>query len=186
MTKTNRAGRTSRTSPATGMQAPAIVLPAGHSWTWILQDYRGRAVVIVFYPADWEPISTDQLRRYNTALPEIRGLGAELVGVSVDSVWCHQAFKRALRLDFALLSDCHPRGGAARAYGVYRPRQGTGGRALFVVDATGVIRWHYLGAPEVNPGVDGMLTILEELAHRKNPTGSPDSSPGRINGRRQT
>ena len=170
MTKTTRARRTSRTSLASGMQAPAIVLPAAHSSTWILQDYRGRAVVIVFYPADWEPISTDQLRCYNIALPEIRGLGAELVGVSVDSVWCHQAFKRALRLDFALLSDCHPRGGAARAYGIYRPRQGTGGRALFVVDATGVIRWHYLAPPEVNPGVDGILTALEGLEHVKEST----------------
>lgn len=170
MTKTTRAGRTSRTSLATGGLAPAIVLPAGHSWTWILQEHRGRAVVIVFYPADWEPISTDQLRCYNAALPEIRGLGAELVGVSVDSVWCHQAFKRALRLDFSLLSDCHPRGGAARAYGVYHPRQGTCGRALFVVDAIGVIRWHYVGAPEVNPGVDGVLTALEGLAQRKEST----------------
>lgn len=167
MTKTTRAGRTSRTSLASGMQAPAIVLPAGHSWTWILQDYRGRAVVIVFYPADWEPISTDQLRRYNTALPEIRGLGAELVGVSVDSVWCHRAFAHDLGLEFRLLSDFHPRGGAARAYGVYRPRQGTSGRALFVVDAAGVIRWHYLAPPEVNPGVDGILTALEALAYGK-------------------
>lgn len=167
MTKTTRAGRTSRTSLATGGLAPAIVLPAGHSWTWILQEHRGRAVVIVFYPADWEPISTDQLRRYNTALPEIRGLGAELVGVSVDSVWCHRAFAHDLGLEFRLLSDFHPRGGAARAYGVYRPRQGTSGRALFVVDAAGVIRWHYLAPPEVNPGVDGILTALEALAYGK-------------------
>lgn len=108
--------------------------------------------------------------RHNTALPEIRGLGAELVGVSVDSVWCHQAFKSALRLDFVLLSDCYPRGGAARAYGVYRPRQGTCGRALVVVDASGVIRWHYLASPEVNPGVDGILTALEGLAHVKEST----------------
>ena len=121
----------------------------------------------MFYPADWEAVSTDQLRRYNTALPEIRGLGSELVGVSVDSVWCHEAFKRALRLEFPLLSDCHPRGATARAYGVYRPREGTCGRALFVVDATGVIRWHYLASPEVDPGVDGMLTALEGLAEQK-------------------
>jgi peroxiredoxin len=103
-------------------------------------------------------------------LPEVRALGAELVGVSVDSVWCHRAFASDLGLEFRLLSDFHPRGGAARAYGVYHPRQGTSRRALFVVDAAGVIRWHYLAPPEVNPGVDGILTALEALAQGKEAT----------------
>jgi peroxiredoxin len=121
-------------------------------------------VVLVFYPGDWEPVSTDQLQSYNDALPEIHRLGAELVGVSVDSVWCHEAFARDLRLGFKLLSDFHPRGRAARAYGVYRTRQGTSARALFVIDAMGIMRWHYLAPFEVNPGVDGILTTLENLA----------------------
>jgi peroxiredoxin len=86
-----------------------IVLPAGHAWTWALQDFRGHPVVLVFYPADWEPVSTDQLRRYNEVLPEVRALGAELVGVSVDSVWCHRASAHDLGLEFRLLSDFHPR-----------------------------------------------------------------------------
>jgi peroxiredoxin len=166
----DRPNRTSRRPLESGMRAPAIALPVGHSSTWILQDFRARPVVIVFYPADWEPVSADQLRRYNGALPEIRGLGAELVGVSVDSVWCHQAFKRALGLNFPLLSDTRPRGSRARAYGVYRPEDGTSGRALFVVDAAGVIRFRYLAPLEVNPGVDGMLTALEGLAQRKEST----------------
>src|SRR5260370_18716932 len=102
---------------------------------------------------------------HNDVLPEVRRLGAELMGVSVDSVWCHRAFAHNLGLEFCLLSDFHPRGGAARAYGVYRPHQGTCGRALFVVDAAGVIRWHHLAPPEVNPGVDVILTPLEGLAH---------------------
>ena len=110
-----------------------------------MHNFRGQPVVLVFSPADWEPVSTAQLRRCNDVLPEIRSLGAELVGVSADSVWCHQPFMRDLGLEFRLLSDFHPQGGAARAYGVYRPRQGTSGRALFVVDAAGVIQWHYLG-----------------------------------------
>jgi alkyl hydroperoxide reductase subunit AhpC len=59
---------------------------------------------------------------------------------------------------------------AVRAYGVYRPHLGTGGRALFVVDAAGVIRWHYLAPPEVNPGVDGILTALEGWAQGKEST----------------
>ena len=170
MANTNRATPMSRSPLPSGAVAPAIVLPAGHARTWALRDFRGRPVVLVFYPADWEPVSADQLRRYNDVLPEVRSLGAELVGVSVDSVWCHRAFARDLGVEFRLLSDFHPRGGAARAYGVYLPRLGTSRRALFVVDAVGVIRWHYLAPPEVNPGVDGMLTALEGLAQGKEST----------------
>ena len=169
MANSNRPGRKSRVSPRNGAVAPAIVLPAGHNWTWSLHDFRGQPVVLVFYPADWEPVSADQLRGYHRALPEVHGLGAELVGMSVDTVWCHQAFARDLRLGFRLLSDFHPRGAAARAYGVYRPREGTSGRALFVIDATGFIRWHHLAPVEVNPGVDGMLTALEDLVDKKAP-----------------
>ncbi len=167
---TNRASRKSPIPLPNGAIAPAIVLPAGHARTWALRDFRGQPVVLVFYPADWEPVSTDQLRRCNDVLPEVRSLGAELVGVSVDGVWCHQMFMHDLRLEFRLLSDFHPRGGAACAYGAYRPRQETSGRALFVVDAAGVIRWHYLAPPEVNPGVDGILTALEGLAQGKEST----------------
>lgn len=159
----NRAGRKSSLRLVNGAVAPAIALPAGRGWTWVLRDFRGQPVVLVFYPADWEPVSADQLRRYNDVLPEIRNFGAELVAVSIDSVWCHRAFRQDVGLQFHLLSDFHPRGAVARAYGVYRPRLGTSERALFVIDGAGSIRWHYLASPEVNPGVDGILTALEGL-----------------------
>jgi peroxiredoxin len=170
MANFKRAGRKSQIRPPDDTEAPAIELPAGLGWTWALQHFRGQPVVLVFYPADWEPVSADQLRSYNEALPEVHGLGAELVGVSVDSVWCHRAFARDLRLSFNLLSDFRPRGGVARAYGVYRPRHGTSGRALFVIDALGLIRWRYLAPLEVNPGLDGILTALEDLASKKSST----------------
>ena len=157
-----------------GAVAPSIVLPASGSAIWDLQDYRGRAVVIVFYPADWEPVSTDQLRYYNEVLPHVRSLNAELIGVSVDSVWCHEAFTRAERLRFRLLSDAQPRGAVARAYGVYKPREGRSARALFVIDAAGIISWSYVAPPEVNPGVDGMMTALERLVRRPRLQGFQD------------
>jgi len=132
-------------------------------------------VVVVFYPADWEPVSTDQLRHYNDVLPQVRSLDADLLGISVDSIWCHQAFMREVGLRIRLLSDAQPRGAVARAYGVYRPREGRSARALFVIDGTGVIRWSYVAPPQVNPGVDGMLTALERLARRREwlPEGQP-------------
>ena len=154
-----------------GAVAPLFALPVSENNTWDLRDYRGRAVVVVFYPADWEPVSTDQLGYYNDVLPQVRSLNAELIGVSVDSVWCHEAFTRAARLRFRLLSDT--RGAVARAYGVYKPREGRSARALFVIDAAGIISWSYVAPPEVNPGVDGMMTALERLVRRQRLQGIP-------------
>jgi peroxiredoxin len=163
MMNANRTGPTTRPPLSHGAAAPEIVLPTGEGQTWASCDFRGKPIIVVFYPADWEPVSTDQLRSYNDALPQIRALNAELVGISVDGIWCHQAFAQDLGLRFPLLADSHPRGATARAYGVYRRRDGTSARALFVIDGDGVIRWRYLAHHEVNPGIDGMLTALEAL-----------------------
>ena len=65
-----------------------------------------------------------------------------------------------------MLSDAYPRGAVARAYGVYRSREGTSDRALIVIDPMGIIRWRYVVPREVNPGVDGLLTALEALVGR--------------------
>ena len=149
--------------PDTGAPAPEIVLPAGPAHRWALRDFRGKPLVLAFYPADWEPVSADQLAHYNEIVPQLRAFDAELVGISVDGVWCHQSFARALGLRFCLLSDARPRGAAARVYGVYRSREGVCERALVVIDQNGIIRWRCVVPQEINPGIDGMLTALEKL-----------------------
>lgn len=164
MNKADREDRAMGATPDTGAVAPEIFLPAGPAQTWALRDFRGKSVALVFYPADWEPVSTDQLKHYNEIVPVILDLNAELVGISVDGVWCHRAFATNLRLQFQLLSDAYPRGAAARAYGVYRSKDGTSERALVVIDPTGLIHWRYVVPRQVNPGVDGLLTALEALA----------------------
>lgn len=100
---------------------------------------------------------------YNEVLPEFNDLGADLLGISVDGIWCHAAFAKARNLKFPLLADFEPKGEVARRYGVYRAADGTTERALFVVDPAGVIRWSYLSPVEVNPGADGILSALEKL-----------------------
>jgi hypothetical protein len=92
--------------------------------------------------------------------------GAELLGISVDGVWCHAAFARDRNLRFPLLSDFEPKGAVSRACGAYRTADGTSERALFVLDSDGVIRWSYLSPIDVNPGVDGILKALESLTPR--------------------
>ena len=164
MTMANRQDQRTQARPDTGAPAPEIVLPAGPAHCWALRDFRGKPLVLAFYPADWEPVSADQLAHYNEIVPQLRAFDAELVGISVDGVWCHQAFARALGLRFRLLSDAYPHGAAARAYGVYRSREGTCERALVVIDPKGIIRWRYVASREINPGIDGMLTALEALA----------------------
>jgi peroxiredoxin len=146
-----------------GERAPDFTLRATPDQTVSLADFRGRTLVLAFYPADWSPVCGDQMALYNQVLPEFRRLGAELLGISVDGVWCHTAFSSARNLHFPLLADFEPKGGVSRAFGAYRHGEGVSERALFVVDGDGVIRWSYLSPIGVNPGADGILEALEGM-----------------------
>jgi peroxiredoxin len=94
---------------------------------------------------------------------------AEVLGISVDGPWCHLAFKNDRKLKFTLLSDFEPKGEVSRMYGAYREKEGVSERALFVIDAEGVIRWSYLSPVGVNPGADGILDALEALTAKETP-----------------
>lgn len=128
-----------------------------------LHELRGRPVVVVFYPADWSEVCGDELAVFNQALPLIREDGATLLGISVDSVWCHQAFRTNRKLEFDLLSDFQPKGGVAAEYGAYDTEHGYCKRALFVLDGQGVVAWSYLSPTAINPGADGVLNALDKL-----------------------
>src|SRR5262245_45068710 len=128
-----------------------------------LSDFRGRPVILAFYPADWSPVCGDQMALYNELLDEFQRLDAELLGISVDGSWCHIAFAHDRKLRFPLLADFEPKGKVARLYGAYRDLDGTTERALCVIDADGVIRWSYCSPVGVNPGADGILRALEAL-----------------------
>ena len=155
-------GTTERGLPA-GTPAPDFRLHSTADQTVSLSEFRGRPVILAFYPADWSPVCGDQMALYNEILPEFHRLGAELIGISVDGVWCHNAFTQDRKLRFPLLADFHPHGETARAYNVYREQDGTTERALFVIDGEGVIRWSYVSPIGINPGADGILTALEDL-----------------------
>jgi len=161
----NNARQTSD-SPAplpAGTPAPDFSLASGPDTELRLSDLRGHPVILVFYPADWSPVCGDQMTLYNQILPEFHRRGAELLGISVDGVWCHRAFAKQRRITFPLLADFEPKGAVARAYGVYLPEEGTSARALFVVDESGVIRWSYVSPLGLNPGADGILRALDAM-----------------------
>ena len=148
---------------APGTPAPDFTLPSGPGTTISLSDYRGQPVVLFFYPADWSPVCGDQAVLYNELNPIFQSYNAQVLGISVDGIWSHEAFANQYNLQFPLLSDFEPKGAVARMYGVYRHEDGYSERALFVIDSEGIIRWSYVSPVNVNPGADGILTALEEL-----------------------
>src|SRR5258708_15418716 len=108
-----------------GTSAPGFTLKSTPDQSVKLSDFRGRPVVLAFYPADWSAVCGDQMGLYNEILPEFQRLGAELIGISVDGVWCPVAFAHDRKLHFPLLADLEPKGDIAQRYGVYRAADGT-------------------------------------------------------------
>jgi len=146
-----------------GSPAPDFTLHSTPDQEVSLHDFRGKPVVLAFYPADWSPVCGDQMALYNEMRGEFARHGAQLLGLSVDGVWCHAAFARERKLHFPLLADFEPKGAVARLYGVYRDKEGCTERALFVIDAEGRIAWSYVSPIGVNPGADGIFDALEKL-----------------------
>jgi peroxiredoxin len=146
-------------------RAPDFTLHSTPDQTLSLRELRGRPVILAFYPADWSPVCGDEVTLLNEVLPEFRRHDAELLGISVDGVWCHAAFARHRNLHFPLLADFEPKGSVCRAYGAYREQDGFAQRALFLIDRDGIIRWSYLSPVGVNPGADAILKALESLEH---------------------
>ena len=146
-----------------GLRLPSSLFTSLQIKALSLSELRGKPVILAFYPADWSPVCGDQMALYNEILPEFQKYGAELLGISVDGVWCHEAFAKDRHLHFPLLADFEPKGAVAQMYGVYRKSDGVSERALFVIDKNGVITWSYVSPIAVNPGADGILQALDKL-----------------------
>ena len=143
--------------------APDFTLHSTPDQSVSLNEFRGQPVILAFYPADWSPVCGDQMALYNEILSEFRRYNAELIGISVDGIWCHLAFAQDRKLHFPLLADFEPKGEVARKYGVYRHGEGTTERALFVIDGKGIIQWSYISPVGINPGADGIFRALESV-----------------------
>ncbi len=144
-----------------GTPAPDFELYATLDQRLHLSDLKGKRVILAFYPADWSPVCSDQMALYNETLKLFRRHNAEVIGISVDSKWCHMAFSHDRNLHFPLLADFEPKGKVAKLYDVYNETEGECRRALFVIDEEGIIQWSYLSPDGINPGADGILDALE-------------------------
>ena len=150
-----------------GDVAPEFTLFATPDQKISLQEFKGRNIILAFYPADWSPVCSDQMALYNEMIKYFKKFDADIFGISVDSKWCHLAFEQSRNLHFPLLADFEPKGEVSKQYGVYNEEEGESKRALFVIDKEGVIAWSYLSPTAINPGADGILDALEALTENK-------------------
>jgi peroxiredoxin len=150
--------------PSPGSVAPTFALHDTPYSQVTLEDFRGRAVVIVFYIADWHPVAGEQLALYQKFVSQFEQLNAVVLGISVDTTWSHAAFARANGIEFPLLADDGPPGAVARDYGIYVPETGRSRRAVFIVDEVGLVRWSATFPDALNPGVDGIISALEAIS----------------------
>ena len=146
-----------------GTQAPDFELNCTPDQTLRLSDLRGNRIILAFYPADWSPVCSDEMSLYNESKKIFDRYHAEVVGISVDSKWCHMAFAKAKNIHFPLLADFEPKGAVSKMYGAYNDEKGYSMRALFIVDEEGTISWSYLSPDGINPGADIIIDELEKM-----------------------
>lgn len=145
-------------------QAVDFTLPNEQGRPVKLSDYRGKNVVLSFYPADWSPVCTSELSLIQETLDDIHAYNAEVLAVSVDNIYSHRAWAEKQRLTFPLLSDFWPHGGVARQYGVFRENDGITERALFFIDASGMLRDSWVSKdPAIAPGLNIIFDALEQI-----------------------
>jgi len=125
-----------------GAPAPEFSLKDQNQKDVKLSDFRGKRVVLVFYPLDWSPVCTNEHACFVSDAKQFEQLDAQVLGLSVDSVWSHKAYAEKMGIRYPLLADFYPRGAVAAKYGVYLEDKGITGRAISIIDRDGKLAWH--------------------------------------------
>jgi peroxiredoxin Q/BCP len=145
-----------------GDQAPDFTLPATGGRTVSLAEFRGRPVVVVFYPGDNTPVCTRQLNAYNDDLTQFEAVDAAVVAISAQGIESHESFAASQGFAFPLLADTDK--AVAGAYGTLGPL-GFPRRSVFIVDAGGVVRYaHRAIAGLTFRPVDELVAVLRQLS----------------------
>ena len=129
-----------------------------------LTDYRGKWLVLFFYPADFTMVCPTEIKGFNEALAKFNEIGAEVVGASTDSKWSHLAWiKRGDlgALKYPLLADFNKE--TARRYGILEEKRGVALRGLFIIDPKGVLQYQVVHNTDVGRSVEETLRVLEAL-----------------------
>lgn len=147
-----------------GTKAPDFSLKDANGYKVSLSDFKGSPVMLVFYPLDWSPGCSQQLDLYQHEWKEFEKRGVKVIGISVDSIYSHGAWATVRRIEFPLLSDFNPKGEVARKYNIYRDTDGFSERALYLIDADGIIKYSYV-SPQIHhiPDIYELFRKLEEI-----------------------
>jgi peroxiredoxin (alkyl hydroperoxide reductase subunit C) len=149
---------------APGTAAPEFTLRTEDGAEFTRSDLLGHTTVLVFYPAAFSSVCTNQLQVYEEVLGDIAEQGARVFAVSCDQSESQTAFRESLGVSIPMLSDYEPKGVASRAFGAYFEPTGVSNRALVIVDPDGVVQWSWEGEhPGVLPGAN---LIFDGLAAR--------------------
>ena len=143
-----------------GAKAPDFSLPDQDGNQVSLSDFAGQKLVLAFYPLDFSPVCTDQLSLYQEVLADLEARGAKLVGISVDSAYCHAAFREKVNLTMPLLADFNPKGKVSQDYGAWIESAGISDRALVLIE-DGEVKWSYASpSPAEIPGANLIFDAL--------------------------
>lgn len=127
---------------AVGQPAPEFALKDQNQQEVKLADFKGKKnVVMVFYPLDWSPVCTNEHSCFVNEMKQFEQLEAQVLGLSVDSVWSHKAYAEKMGIRYPLLADFHPRGAVAQKYGLYLEDRGITGRAIAIINTAGKVAW---------------------------------------------
>jgi peroxiredoxin len=126
---------------AVGQPAPEFTLKDQNQKEVRLSDYQGKNVVIVFYPLDWSPVCTNEHACFVNEMKNFEKLNAQILGLSVDSIWSHKAWAEKMGISYPLLADFQPRGSVADKFGVFLADKGITGRAIAIIDKQGNLAW---------------------------------------------
>ena len=149
-------------SASIGGPAPDFTLKDQNQKDVSLASYRGKKrVVLVFYPLDWSPVCTNEHTCLINDMKRFDHLDAQVLGLSVDSVWSHKAYAEKMGITYPLLADFQPRGAVAEKYGVFLADKGITGRAISIIDRDGNLAWHKNYDIPVVPPVDEVAKALE-------------------------
>jgi peroxiredoxin 2/4 len=160
-------------SAKVGQKAPDFAMPTTKDMEALdkvakLSDYQGKWLVLFFYPLDFTFVCPTEIRGFNSRLDEFRKAGAEILGVSVDSVYSHRAWVRTSQadggiggLEYPLASDITKQ--VSRDYGVLIEDQGIALRGLFIIDQEGILRYQVVSDLNVGRSVDETLRVLQAL-----------------------
>ena len=151
-------------SLSVGQAAPNFTLQNQDKKEVKLSDFAGKNnVVLMWYPLDWSPVCTKEHACFVNDMKKFETLDAEVLGVSVDSVWSHKAFADKMGIKYSLLADFHPRGAMSEKYGVYLADKGITGRAIAIVNKTGKIAWFKNYDIPVVPDLKEVATALSQV-----------------------